>query len=111
MAEQFMIPRNSELDRWIEIAGTEVIYEAGATVPEIRAGNKQKAIEIARKRGLMVFRFCNKFKVQTGKKRKTDVAPSPKPSAPSTPVFNVDANKGNPGDVTQDQGTSLPPGA
>jgi hypothetical protein len=112
MPENLMIPRNLDLDRMIEIAGTEVIYEAGSQVPEIRAGNKQKAIEIARKRGLKVFRYCNKFKVAVDKKKKQDVAPSPQVPNPPSTVFNVDSNKGNPGDVTSvHQGSSLPPGA
>jgi hypothetical protein len=71
-----------ELNRVREIAGTQVV-EAGQ-IPEIKAGSKQAAIEIARKKGITRFKFCGKYKVQASKK---PVAPNvaPKPVRPVPP--------------------------
>jgi len=65
-----------ELNRVREIAGTQVVLEAGADIPEIKAANKQAAIEIARKKGIKRFRFCGKYKVQAKKPGQTA---TPKP--------------------------------
>jgi hypothetical protein len=63
-----------------EIAGTQVVYEAetlsGIRIPEIKAPSKEKAIEIARKKGIKRFRFCGQYKVKAGKKGS---APQPRP--------------------------------
>lgn len=47
-------------------------------IPEIKASSKAAAIEIARKKGIKVFKFCGKYKVQDAKRQ----APSPTPPGP-----------------------------
>ena len=51
------------------------------TIPEIKASTKEKAIEIARKKGIKVFRFCGKYGTNLKKKQ----APTPKPQPPKPP--------------------------
>ena len=53
------------------------------TIPEIKASSKEKAIEIARQKGIKVFRFCCKYGTNLAKKKtpkKQDVTPVPKKS-------------------------------
>lgn len=76
---------SDELDRVREIAGTQVVAEAGA-IPEIKASSKAAAIAIAQKKGIKVFRFCGKYKVQAAKRQ----APSPTPPGPKKPSGKVD---------------------
>lgn len=88
--EEFLVPESAEIHRMREIAGTQVVYEAETMslpkkygdkgIPEIKAANKQAAIEIAKKKGIKRFKFCGKFKVKSGGQ-----APSPKPR-PKPPV-------------------------
>ncbi len=61
------------------------------TIPEIKASTKEKAIEIARKKGIKVFRFCGKYGTNLGKK-KPNVAPTPKPKPKAEPVQGVTTN-------------------
>jgi hypothetical protein len=70
-----------ELNRVREIAGTQVVREAGE-IPEIKAASKAAAIEIARKKGIRQFRFCGKYKVKAGPQQ------GPKPTA--APPSKVD---------------------
>lgn len=61
------------------------------TIPEIKASTKEKAIEIARKQGIKVFRFCGKYGTNLAKKKppkKQDVTPVPK----KQPVQGVTTN-------------------
>jgi hypothetical protein len=64
-----------ELVRVREIANTQVVEAAG--LPEIKAGSKAKAIEIARKKGIARFKFCGKYKVTSAKQQPGNVAPKP----------------------------------
>jgi hypothetical protein len=93
---EFRVPESAELHRMREIAGTQVVHEAGGKgIPEIKAPSKQAAIEIARKKGIKRFRFCGQYKVKAGKKGQ---APSPRPTPkppvvpPKTPVQGVTTN-------------------
>lgn len=65
---------DEELDRIREIAGTNVVQEAGGEIPEIKASSKEAAMAIAVKKGIKQFRYCGKYKVQDNKQR-----PAPKP--------------------------------
>lgn len=66
-----------ELDRIREIAGTQIVAEAGE-IPEIKASSKEAAIAIAQKKGIKQFRFCGHYKVQDNKQKP---APMPKGDA------------------------------
>lgn len=77
LEESTRVDGNSELDRIREIAGTQVVEAAG--VPEIKASTKQQAIEIARKKGITVFRFCSKYKVKNAKKGQGPMPAKPEP--------------------------------
>jgi hypothetical protein len=73
-----------ELNRVREIAGTQVVQElsppkTGGAIPEIKASTKEKAIEIARKKGIAKFRFCGKYKVKDAKKPNQSATPKPGP--------------------------------
>ena len=60
-------------------------------IPEIKASSKEKAIEIARQKGIKVFRFCGKYGTNLAKKKppkKQDVTPVPK----KQPVQGVTTN-------------------
>jgi hypothetical protein len=87
--ESVYITGSTELDRLREIAGTQVVSEAGG-IPEIKASSKAAAIAIAQKKGVKQFRFCGKYKVQVAKKPKPvkpqPVMPQPAPTTPETPV-------------------------
>ena len=81
-----LIPATEGLDRMREIAGTQVVMELNPnsdSIPEIKAGSKEKAIEIARNKGIKTFKFCGKYKVQAGR---PDIAPMPTQGVPSAAV-------------------------
>jgi len=81
-----LIPATEGLDRMREIAGTQVVMELNPnsnSIPEIKAGSKEKAIEIARTKGIKTFKFCGKYKVQAGR---PDIAPMPTQGVPSAAV-------------------------
>lgn len=79
------------------------------TIPEIKASTKEKAIEIARKKGIRVFRFCGKYKVELAKKKKPAQATTPLPAtAPTKPRRQWDWQKG---ELGGSPGSDLPPSA
>ena len=79
---------------------------APGEIPEIKASSKEKAIEIARKRGIKVFRFCGKYGTQLAKKKKPQQAQTPVPS--EKPRKQWSWAKGELGDAP---GSDLPPSA
>lgn len=93
-----LIQSSEELDRFREIAGTQVIEAAGG-IPEIKASSKEAAIAIAQKKGLKQFRFCGKYKVQAAKQGATPTqAPAQVPSAAAVGNPNISRSTapGNP---------------
>ena len=94
-----LIPAAEGLDRMREIAGTQVVMELNpnsGNIPEIKAGSKEKAIEIARNKGIKTFKFCGKYKVQAGK---PDIAPMPTQGVPAVvgnPTISRQTAPGNP---------------
>ena len=81
--DEQLIPSTEGIDRMREIAGTDVIKEAGG-IPEIKAGSKEKAIEIARKKGIKTFKYCGKYKVKAA--TKPEQGPMKTPEVPSAAV-------------------------
>lgn len=96
--DESLIPGSAEIARMREIAGTEVVQEAGE-LPQIKAPTKQAAIAIAQKKGLKAFKYCGKYKVQDAKGG-TGPKPRPNPPAPAA-TTTVDMPDLNPmGDFT-----------
>lgn len=94
--DEQLIPSADGLDRMREIAGTDVIKEAGE-IPEIKAGSKEKAIEIARKKGIKTFKYCGKYKVKAGKPEQGPmVTQQPMPAAVGNPNISRSTAPGNP---------------
>jgi hypothetical protein len=96
--EEEVVIEDPELDRIREIAGTQVVAEANE-VPEIKASSKDKAIEIARKKGIKRFKWCGKFKTNLSKKPIDTATPEPKvPSAAvvGNPNISRQTAPGNP---------------
>jgi hypothetical protein len=99
LAEQ-QIPAAEGLDRIREIAGTQVVMELNPNaggIPEIKAGSKEKAIEIARKKGIKTFKFCGRYKVKAGKPEQGPmVTPASIPAAVGNPSISRTTAPGNP---------------
>jgi len=72
-----------ELDRVREIAGTQVVMNE-ADIPQIKAATKEKAIEIARKKGIKKFRFCGKYGTNLAKNKPPKQLPTPEPKKTSS---------------------------
>lgn len=79
---------------------------APGEIPEIKASSKEKAIEIARKRGIKVFRFCGKYGTQLAKKKKPQQAQTPVPSEKPRRQWNWQS-----GELGNTPGSDLPPSA
>jgi hypothetical protein len=62
------------------------------TIPEIKASSKQKAIEIARQKGIKVFRFCGKYGTNLAKKKKQAPTPTPTKKSSVGPRFYGQSN-------------------
>lgn len=80
LEQESFVPELSDIHRMREIAGTQIQEAEKGGIPEIKAPNKQAAIEIAKKKGIKKFRFCGKYKVKAGGQ-----APSPRPKPPVVP--------------------------
>lgn len=85
LEESAFVLGDIDLDRIREIAGTQVLEMSppmpggrvpSGSIPEIKASSKEAAIAIARKKGIKVFKFCGKYKVQA---KKRGQGPSPTP--------------------------------
>ena len=98
--EEQQIPAAEGLDRIREIAGTQVVMELNPNaggIPEIKAGSKEKAIEIARKKGIKTFKFCGRYKVKAGKPEQGPmVTPASIPAAVGNPSISRTTAPGNP---------------
>lgn len=92
------VRESDELDRIREIAGTQVVEASAGGIPEIKAATKEKAIEIAMKKGIQRFRFCSKFKVQAAKKGQGGMPAQMAPSAAvvGNPNISRSTAPGNP---------------
>ncbi|NBR62332.1 MAG: hypothetical protein EBT86_12010, partial [Actinobacteria bacterium] len=80
MPENYEIKGSDEIDRIREIAGNQILEAQPGGIPEIKAASKEKAIAIARQKGITRFRFCGKYKVQQAKKGQDRRPPTPKPA-------------------------------